>query len=550
MTLGAMTWTCLVLSAAAAPPSDVQPMNNKAFQIPIRFDPQKRSEIRELQLWVSHDKGQTWNEAAQARPDQDHFDYAVTEDGPYWFTMVIIDQKGRPDPPNIYTAAVGQRILVDTVRPDIKLTADRQGNDVMVSWEITEQNPRPDTLKLEYAESGEGPWTPVPIKQGPTGHAEIQDPSPVVVRMQMRDVADNVGMAMKPVPASNGGPALAAAPPAPFDNPPVPPLPAPVGSAAPPLPKSIDHTPDASHLPPPDLPPGPLPAPPAPPPAAAPLAVSSQKTMGAQPAAFSPTPPGVGPLSPPGVGPLAGSDSGPAHTEMPPLQIVNKRDVKLEFEVGKFGPSGLGGVDVYVTTDDGGSWQQTAVDPHGVMLPAADARIGGSVRASVTVQLMNEGVTYGFFVVAKSKAGLGRPAPKPGDLPQIRVELDATPPKATLVKVEANPSRPDTLTLIWLAEDKHLTGTPVTLEWSAQAGPDAQWNPIGPPELENTGRYEWQPGPEVPPNVYLRMTVRDTAGNRTVAQSKQPVLIDLSVPEVTNINLGGASGVGFVPAPH
>ncbi len=166
---------------------------------------------------------------------------------------------------------------------------------------------------------------------------------------------------------------------------------------------------------------------------------------------------------------------------MPPLQIVNKREVKVEFDVGKFGPSGLGGVDVYVTTDDGATWQPMPLDPHGVTLPATDVRAGGSVRASVAVPLTNEGVTYGYYLVVKSKAGLGRPAPRPGDLPQLRVELDATPPKATLVKVEANPSRPDTLTLVWLAEDKHLTGTPVTLEWSAQAGPNAQWNPIGAP---------------------------------------------------------------------
>ncbi len=263
MTLGAMTWTCLFLAAASGP-SDVQPMNQKAFQIPIRFDPQKRAEIRELQLWVSHDKGQTWNEAAQAKPDQDHFDYAVTEDGPYWFTMVIIDQKGHADPPNVSTAPVGQRILVDTTRPDIKLTAERQGDDVRVSWEITEQNPKADTLKLEYADTGEGPWTSAPISPGPTGRAVIHDPSAVVVRMQMRDAADNVGLAIKQVPAANGGPALAPPPPPAFDPPAVPPLPTPGGPPAPAAPKWTDHSPDASHLPPPAPPPGPSDLPPAP----------------------------------------------------------------------------------------------------------------------------------------------------------------------------------------------------------------------------------------------------------------------------------------------
>ena len=231
MNLGAMTWTCLLLSAAAGQP-DVQPMNQKAFQIPIRFDAQKRAEIRELQLWVSHDKGQTWNEAAQARPDQDHFDYAVTEDGPYWFTMVIIDQKGRADP--------AER-LHGPRRPAHPRGHDAAGHQidggaarrrrVSVSWEITEQNPKADTLKLEYAESAEGPWTSAPIKPGPTGRAEIHDPSAVVVRMQMqrhggqRGPGDQAGSRGQRRPCPGAAAALAR-PPRRF-----PPLPTPVAFA-------------------------------------------------------------------------------------------------------------------------------------------------------------------------------------------------------------------------------------------------------------------------------------------------------------------------------
>ena len=92
--------------------------------------------------------------------------------------------------------------------------------------------------------------------------------------------------------------------------------------------------------------------------------------------------------------------------------------------------------------------------------------------------------------------------------------------------------------LVWEASDKNLAVNPVTLEWAAQPGPDSHWTPIGPGELPNTGSYAWQPTPDVPPNVYLR-TVRDTAGNRAVARRSDPVLIDLSIPEVTNIGLGG-----------
>ena len=211
MTLGAMTWTCLLLAAGAAQP-DVWHMNQRAFQIPIRFDAQRRAEIRELDLYVSHDQGQTWNMEGKATPEKEFFPYTAKDDGPYWFTVAIIDQKGRQEPANILTAPVGQRIMVDTVKPEIELNADRQGEEIRVSWRITELHPNPSTLKLEYGETENGPWTSLPITPGPTGEAKFSNPSAVVVRIQMQDMAENLGQAIKQVAAAGG---LALTPPPP-----------------------------------------------------------------------------------------------------------------------------------------------------------------------------------------------------------------------------------------------------------------------------------------------------------------------------------------------
>ena len=58
----------------------------------------------------------------------------------------------------------------------------------------------------------------------------------------------------------------------------------------------------------------------------------------------------------------------------------------------------------------------------------------------------------------------------------------------------------------------------------------------------------------VPPKVYLRLTVRDAAGNAAVAETKDPVLVDLSVPEPHLIglirgveHLGIVIGLNFIP---
>jgi hypothetical protein len=224
----------------------------------------------------------------------------------------------------------------------------------------------------------------------------------------------------------------------------------------------------------------------------------------------------------------------PARGALAPLQIVNKRQVKLDFEVNKFGPSGLGGVDVWVTTDDGQTWEKMPGDPN-LVLPAGDLREAGPVKGSVTVPLAREATIYGFSLVVKSRAGLGKAPPQRGDQPQLRVELDATMPEAELYSPQADPARRDTLLLTWKAQDRNLAPEPITLEWADRR--DGPWQPIGPSQLPNTGRFSWQVPASVPPSVFLRLSVRDIAGNVAVAQTSEPILVDLAVPEVSAISL-------------
>jgi hypothetical protein len=213
------------------------------------------------------------------------------------------------------------------------------------------------------------------------------------------------------------------------------------------------------------------------------------------------------------------------------LRIVNKKQVKLDFQVAKFGPSGLGGVDVYMTTDEGATWEKAASDPH-VSLPVSGEVKGPTpVRGSVTVQLPKDGVRYGFYLVVKSRAGLGKRPPQSGDAPQVRVEADCVPPRAELYAPAPAPGgAKDGLLLTWKVEDPNLDANPITLEWSPNR--DGPWEYIGPANLPNSGRYVWQVPERTPAKVYLKLTARDTAGNVAVAQTGEPVLIDLTVPEV------------------
>jgi hypothetical protein len=493
MGAGSLTLAWLLLAAPAADPADTVYMNTRGFQIPITIKPERRGTISALELHMSKDRGQSWEQFAKATPDQSAFDVTMPGDGHFWFTIVVVDTQGRKEPVNLQTAEVGLRVIVDTTPPSVKLTAERQGDEVVASWEIRDDNLDPRTLKLEWQQGNSLPVVaPLPSPVGPKGQTRFKpaDPAAVVsLRMSAQDMAKNEGQ----------GPAEVAAV-----------SPAPPGitlpqNTVPPIRPPVDPPPPAR-----DVVPQPV--------ATAPGSVSRTTYASAPTSPVSP-PPGS-----------EGTVATSVNPGMPAVQVINRRQVKVEFAVAKYGPTGLGGVDVYLTTDDGRSWIQSKLDPGAWSLPPSVTPGAGPLRGSVTVQLEKEGVVYGIYLIVKSKSLLGKPPPRSGDAPQLRVEVDTTAPFAQLGKPEADTTQPNTVIMTWSATDAHMAPNPITLEWAPKK--DGPWQFIGSPALPNTGRYNWQITPDVPPSVFLRLTVRDVAGNVAIAETATPELIDLTIPDI------------------
>src|SRR5437773_10928424 len=127
MSMGTLALTGLLL-AAGLNPVDVVPINQRNFQIPIRIDATRRHEIKELILFASADQGATWNQVAVSPPDKDAFVYYAPDDGTYWFSVCVVDQRGNREPRDIYKTTPGQKVMVDTRKPVLRITsADRQG---------------------------------------------------------------------------------------------------------------------------------------------------------------------------------------------------------------------------------------------------------------------------------------------------------------------------------------------------------------------------------------------------------------------------------------
>jgi len=94
------------------------------------------------------------------------------------------------------------------------------------------------------------------------------------------------------------------------------------------------------------------------------------------------------------------------YSNSPPLAGLRRRQRR---------PSKLARIEVYFT-QDGGQWQ----------------RYPDSVRPTGTVPIsVAKDGRYGFILVARSNAGMAKPAPKAGDEPHLTVEVDTTAPEFT-----------------------------------------------------------------------------------------------------------------------
>lgn len=530
----AIVWVAL-LAAGQGPAGDITYMNEREFQIPITLpeDPAFLAEIEQLFLYVSTDEGKTWRQEAVASPRDKYFPFYARQDGSYWFGVSVQDKMKRTFPPDISAVPPALKVVVDTRRPVVKfLSTERVGEQISVAWDVRDENLDLDTCQLEYSTQGSPAWHTLPLPAGAvTGKRtwNVGTTGPVTIRMTVHDHAGNVGTATAEIPADTSAVATLNTPP-PIPQPPslsgrpatiaadspfpttswqTQPLP-----PSPPLPtaREADSNPPGERMPRNSGTFGPS----APADAVTlPRVIASSKAPPA-PAAWTAAP-SITPASvPPPVAPRTGHKTG-----IPMLQYTNQLQVDLNYEA-KAGPSGVGEVQLWITQDDGRTWRRYADDP--------------DLEPPLSVELPGEG-TYGFMLIIRSKGGIykhNKQAPLPGDVPELRIEVDTTPPETELYAVEADPRRKDTLFLQWKATDKNLGPRPVTLKWAERLG--GEWHDIA-SELPNTGRYEWLMPANLPYRIYLRLEVRDLAGNVAVAETDQPVLVDLVEPD------GGLIGI-------
>jgi hypothetical protein len=551
--------------------TDYYPMNSRTIKLPIEYKKDKRT-IRHVQLFVARNGENTWYQEGLVTPDKDSFVYIAKDDGIYWFKMVIVDLQGNKDVPNITQDAPENtlKMVIDTTPPQVRVAdARRNGEEIVIKWAIEDKFPNDAQTKVHFRPTAnpQAYWTEVERHPtSPTGVGfKCGTTDGITVKITAVDIAGNRTEITKDYPAVGANQSTSLSPP----NITVPP---PVNVTPPAKPDNGTGTGAGAIVPPPSfdpvLPggPGPIapsggpitpPAPPAPPVSTPPAPVipitpptyQTQPQPQPQPPAGNQNPGGdlkplatVDPKAPPapvlptqGSAP-AGGWPGPAPTvEVSRAQVINYARFDLGFDLEQHGPSGIKRVDLWVTRDEGKSWQKWSQH---------DGK-GGAVRVALDVpgNAQLEG-NYGFRLVPTSGAGLSEAKPEAGDAPDMRVVLDVTPPEILLFPPAHDRTAPDTLILQWKATDRNFGEDPITLEWSENAaGP---WHPVVPANdpivrtaavaapvakrIANTGQYGWRVPAGTPAYVYMKVTARDAAGNVKEVVTRDPMPVDLTTP--------------------
>ena len=177
-------------------------------------------------------------------------------------------------------------------------------------------------------------------------------------------------------------------------------------------------------------------------------------------------------------------------------QIISTRRFRLSYDINAIDPSGVGKVDLWITENQGSSWQLWGSDP--------------DKTSPFPVEVSDEGL-FGFRVVIHSRDGLTGVGPSSGDDADMWVRVDTQSPLAQITSVPYGRGKEvGRLVINYRAADPFLTLRPVRISYSR--APQGPWTIIE-DNLRNDGRYLWKVDRAVPDRIFLRIEAIDQAGN-------------------------------------
>lgn len=533
-TLLATVWMMAFATTVAAEPLLT---NTTSFRIPFTIESTPGPSTEGYAVLFGARDGGRMQQLQRVPVREREFQFSAPSDGTWQFAIRMTDSAGRPDD-TTGPLTPELEVIVDTIAPGLMLNLSDAGQgNVHVAWQATEEFVLA-SLNLQYAEGNDGRWKSLSVPLSASGETTIQSRpgTSVAVRAQLTDRAGNTGSVTREVILANPAPApsIPANPPqggnrwnslpgtsapaigTPVGPSPFPQLPASGNPQARPSGQPAGGFPQASAVP--QLP---SPAPAAP--FGSPM---TSQPLAASPVAATSGSPATQPWQ------MAGQQAviaGTGHHPMggqPAPQLVSGHVFNVAYAVEDVGPSGVSSVELFVTEDNGRQWFRYGNDT--------------DLQSPMQVDVQGEG-TFGFAIRVRNGVGFIDPPPQPGDLPEIVVTVDRTPPTVEMQMPQVHVDGSASVRVGWNVLEAQPAD--VRLEWAA--APSGPWVPVFDWQ-QDQGRYSWPVSANMPQSMYFRLLARDAAGNIGSAQTAQPVLIDLKRPKARMLGVQSASqNIGY-----
>jgi hypothetical protein len=205
----------LAPAQTAAPASGALPApiywKQDLFLIPYQWgSPAEPAAAQAVWLFVSKDRGASWQKISEANPQVRAFNYRADGEGEYWFAIRTLDRQGREWPAGPYQPEL--RVIVDTTIPRIEELRGQilPSGQVDISWRCSDDHLDPNSLLIEAQMDAAGTWQPVALASSTTtppgtvaasalgltssGHVQWQSPTgvrPRAIRATVLDQAKN-----------------------------------------------------------------------------------------------------------------------------------------------------------------------------------------------------------------------------------------------------------------------------------------------------------------------------------------------------------------------
>ena len=80
---------CFLFPVVESAEEPVHTVYQRAFKVPVQLDPGRRNEIEKVTLFVSTDRGVSWQRTSSIGPNETFFRYSAPTEGVYWFAVQI-----------------------------------------------------------------------------------------------------------------------------------------------------------------------------------------------------------------------------------------------------------------------------------------------------------------------------------------------------------------------------------------------------------------------------------------------------------------------------